>query len=113
LFPHTARRYGKTYDLSIVKREFPGMRPYVSLNIMWSHLEQRSFPLSERSYMEKLEGIGYFLDAWGETKKVRKFLSEPARAQKGLPSKPTVGTSVVIQLELSEAMYQEWFGGKN
>ncbi len=39
-------KYGKTYDVSFVRRDIPG-KTFVCLNIMWTHLEQRSFKLTE------------------------------------------------------------------
>lgn len=31
-------KYGKTHDVSIVRRDFPGLRTYISLNVMWPYL---------------------------------------------------------------------------
>jgi hypothetical protein len=28
-------KYGKSYDMSFVRRQVPGMKTFVSLNIMW------------------------------------------------------------------------------
>jgi hypothetical protein len=36
-------KYGKQYDVSFVKRDVPGMKTIICLNIMWLHLEQQSF----------------------------------------------------------------------
>jgi hypothetical protein len=36
-------KYGKQYDMSFVKRDVPGMKTFICLNIMWLHLEQQSF----------------------------------------------------------------------
>jgi len=102
-------KYGKTHDVSFVRRDIPG-KSLVSLNIMWLHLEQRSFPLSERAYMEKLEGVCLMLDMLGETARVRTFLGEPARARNGMPARPVVGTAVSITFELAQEVVEEWFG---
>lgn len=53
-------KYGKTYDLSFVCRPVPG-RKFVALNVLWTHLEQQSFPMSEEEYDAKLEGIAFYL----------------------------------------------------
>lgn len=53
-------KYGKTYDLSIVRRQIAGVT-IVALNIMWTHLDQRSFPMSEAQFMEKLDAIAEYL----------------------------------------------------
>ncbi|GLI69234.1 hypothetical protein VaNZ11_013809 [Volvox africanus] len=102
-------KYGKTYDVSFVRRDIPG-KTFVCLNIMWSHLEQRSFKLTEQQYMEKLDGVAYLVGALGQTDKVRAFLKEPARSQKGLPPRPVVGTAISIRFDLEAGVIEEWFG---
>ena len=54
------RKYGKDYDLSIVRREIPG-RTLVALNVMWTHLAQQSFPMSEDEYDDKLDTLALYL----------------------------------------------------
>jgi hypothetical protein len=34
------------------------------MQIMWKHLEQASFPLSEEEYLDKLDAVAYCLTAW-------------------------------------------------
>ncbi|EFJ48650.1 hypothetical protein VOLCADRAFT_90835 [Volvox carteri f. nagariensis] len=102
-------KYGKTYDVSFVRRDIPG-KTFVCLNIMWNHLEQRSFKLTEQQYMEKLDGVAYLVGALGQTDKVRAFLKEPARSQKGLPPRPVVGTAISIRFDLEPGVIEEWFG---
>ncbi|GIL51746.1 hypothetical protein Vafri_7671 [Volvox africanus] len=102
-------KYGKTYDVSFVRRDIPG-KTFVCLNIMWNHLEQRSFKLTEQQYMEKLDGVAYLVGALGQTDKVRAFLKEPARSQKGLPPRPVVGTAISIRFDLEDGVIEEWFG---
>ncbi|PNW85680.1 hypothetical protein CHLRE_03g197850v5 [Chlamydomonas reinhardtii] len=102
-------KYGKTYDVSFVRRDIPG-KTFVGLNIMWTHLEQRSFKLTEAQYMEKLDGVAYLVGALGQTDKVRAFLKEPARSQKGLPARPVVGTAITIRFDLEPGVVEEWFG---
>lgn len=53
-------KYGKQYDLSIVRRQIAG-QTIVALNVMWTHLDQRSFPMSEPEFMEKLDTIAEYL----------------------------------------------------
>jgi len=103
------KKYGKSCDLSFVRRDLPG-KAIVSLNVMWLHLEQRSFPLTEAAYMEKLEGVGLMLDLLKSTGRVRQFLHEPARARNGMPARPVVGTAVSIPLDLTPEQVEEWFG---
>lgn len=54
------QKYGKTYDLSIARREILGKR-LVALNVMWTHLEQQSFPMTEAQFMDKMDGIAFYL----------------------------------------------------
>jgi hypothetical protein len=54
------QKYGKTYDLSIVRRQIPG-KTLVALNVMWTHLEQQSFPMTEAEYMDKFDSIAFYL----------------------------------------------------
>lgn len=53
-------KYGKQYDLSIVRRQVAGIT-VVALNVMWTHLDQQSFPMSESQYMDKLGTIAEYL----------------------------------------------------
>lgn len=102
-------KYGKLYDMSFAKRSIPG-KTFVALNIMWLHLEQRSFQLTPEQYEEKLDGVAQLVNILGQTDKVRAFMSSPAKSQKGLPRRPVVGTAISIQLDLDEAQVAEWFG---
>ncbi|PNH04303.1 hypothetical protein TSOC_009553, partial [Tetrabaena socialis] len=102
-------KYGKNFDVSFVRRDIPG-KTFVFLNIMWVHLGQRSFKLTEEQYMEKMEGAAYLVGALGQTDKVRAFLQEPARSQKGLPPRPVVGTAITIRFDLEPSVIAEWFG---
>lgn len=47
--------------------------------------------------------------AWGQDSKVVEFLKAPAKPRKGLPSRPIVGTAVSIQLDLDQAIIDEFF----
>jgi Domain of unknown function (DUF3067) len=54
-------KYKNKYDLTIARRNWMG-KDFVSLNIMWVHLDQRSFPMSEEDYMDKVDGIAMLLN---------------------------------------------------
>ncbi len=54
------QKYGKTYDLSIARRDIAG-KTLVALNVMWTHLEQQSFPMTEAQFMDKMDGIAFYL----------------------------------------------------
>jgi Domain of unknown function (DUF3067) len=64
-------KYGKQYDVSFVRRDVPGMKTFVCLNIMWLHLEMTSFKMSEAQYQEKLDSAAALVNALGQTDKVR------------------------------------------
>jgi len=62
-------KYGKRYDLTIARRTFAG-KDFVSLNIMWVHSEQRSFPMSMSAFVDKMDGICLYLNAWNKAAEV-------------------------------------------
>ncbi|GAB4820755.1 hypothetical protein N2152v2_007801 [Parachlorella kessleri] len=102
-------KYGKAHDFSFVRRDLPLGKTLVALNIMFPHLGQKSFPLQESEYDDKLDGIAMYLRAWGQDGKVVAFLKEPARPRSGLPARPVVGTAISIQLDLDKPTIDEWF----
>ncbi|KAG1654504.1 hypothetical protein FOA52_006737 [Chlamydomonas sp. UWO 241] len=102
-------KYGKNYDLSLVRRDIPG-KTFVCLNVMWSFLEQRSFKLTLEQYEEKLDSIAYLLNAVKQADAIRTQLSGPARSQNGMPRRPVTGTAISLKLQVSEATVREWFG---
>jgi hypothetical protein len=105
------KKWGKQYDMAFVRRDLPGMRPFCALCFFPNSLEQRSFILTEAQYVEKLEGVCARLHVLGRTRLVRSFLEAPAKSQKGLPRRPTMGTAVSIQLDLSPAQIEAYFTG--
>lgn len=60
--------------------------------------------------MEKLDSVAYLLNALGQAELVRSTLKLPPKSQHGMPSRPVVGTAVSIQLPLTQAAIDEWFG---
>jgi len=102
------QKYGKSFDMSFVRRDLPG-KTFVSLNIFYAHLGQRSFPMTEKEYSDKLDGIAALLSMWGQSDKVYQELSSPLAPKRGLPSVPVVGIALPIQLDLSDEMINEFF----
>ncbi|KAG2498067.1 hypothetical protein HYH03_003827 [Edaphochlamys debaryana] len=102
-------KYNKTYDVSIVRRDLPG-RSFVSMNIMWTHLEQRSFKMTEAQYMDKLDSVAFLVGALGQADKVRAFLKERAKSHNGLPPRPVMGSAITIRFDLEQSVIEEWFG---
>ncbi|GAX81528.1 hypothetical protein CEUSTIGMA_g8956.t1 [Chlamydomonas eustigma] len=103
------QKYGKSHDMSLVRRDIPG-KTFVSLNVMWSHLEQRSFKLTPEQYVEKLDSICYLLNAINQAEVVRATLKQPAKSVNGMPSRPVVGTAISIKLTVTELTIEQWFG---
>ncbi|PSC72917.1 hypothetical protein C2E20_3892 [Micractinium conductrix] len=102
-------KWGKTYDLSFVRRDLPLGKTLICLNVMWMHLGQRSFPMTEEEYDEKMEMVALYLTSWGQGERVESFLRQPARPRMGMASKPIVGSAVSIQLDLDEGTIDEFF----
>ncbi|KAL6746600.1 hypothetical protein V8C86DRAFT_1820329 [Haematococcus lacustris] len=102
-------KYEKAYDMSFVRRDIPG-KTFVALNIMWQHLEQRSFRMTEEQYMEKMDSVAYLVNVLDQTQLVRAFLQKPAKSEKGLPKRPVVGTAISIRLDLPPQVISEFFG---
>jgi hypothetical protein len=102
------KKYGKSFDMSFVRRDLPG-KTFVSLNIFYAHLGQRSFPMTKEEYSDKLDGIAALLSIWGQSDKVYQELSSPLAPKRGLPSVPVVGIALPIQLDLSDEMINEFF----
>jgi hypothetical protein len=105
------RKWDKQYDMAFVRRDLPGMRPFIALNVFPNSLEQRSFILTEEQYVEKLGAICARLHVLGQTARVRAFLEAPAKSQKGLPRRPTMGTAVSISLDVTPAQVEAYFTG--
>lgn len=102
-------KYGKKHDVSFVRRDIPG-KTIVSLLIYHAFLGQRSFPMTEEEYVDKLDGVALYLEAWGQAETVIAFLKSPVAPRRGLPSRPIVGNAVAITLDLTNEQISEWFG---
>lgn len=88
-------KWGRSYDIQI--RRTKGR---IFLQIMWKYLEQASFPLSEAEYLEHLNAISSYLDAWGGEAQVKNYI-ETTR------DRPRLGRAVSIPLDLGERS-SEW-----
>ena len=102
-------KYGKKHDVAFVRRDIPG-KTLVSLNIYHAYLGQKSFPMSEEDFKEKMDGVALSLLMWDQVETVVAFLKSPVRSQRGLPSRPIVGNAVSISLELTREQIMEWWG---
>jgi Domain of unknown function (DUF3067) len=101
-------KYEKWHDVGIVRRDIPG-KTLVTLNVYHAHLGQRSFPMTEEEFKEKMDGVAALLEIWGKAETVIDFMNSPIAPRRGLPSRPIVGNAVAIPLDLSNEQIAEWF----
>ena len=88
-------KWGCSYDSQL--RRIKGR---IFVQIMWKYLEQASFPLSEREYLEHLEAIAAYLNAWGGVAQVQNFIEQTRE-------RPRLGKAISIPLDLGERA-SEW-----
>lgn len=88
-------KWGYSFDVQI--RRAKGR---IFLQIMWKYLEQASFPLTEQEYIEHLNAIVAYLQAWGGVEQVRDFIQQTKE-------RPRLGKAVSIPLDLGER-HSEW-----
>lgn len=88
-------KWGRSYDIQI--RRTQGK---IFVQIMWKYLEQASFPLSEADYLEHLDTVANYLNAWGGTAQVATFIEQTS-------DRPRTGKAVSIPLDLGERA-SEW-----
>lgn len=61
-----------------------GMGACVSLNIMWLHVEQASFKMTQQQYREKLDSVAQLVNVLGQTDKVGPGPAGQGRAEMGV-----------------------------
>jgi hypothetical protein len=88
-------KWGYSYDIQL--RRIKGR---IFVQIMWKYLEQASFPLSEQEYIEHLEAVASYLNAWGTIKQVQNFIIHTRE-------RPRLGKVVSIPLDLGDRA-SEW-----
>ena len=107
-------KYGFYHDLAIKHDQFkPAGGRLISVNIYYGHLGQRSFPLTVRGYVEKMDVVAGAITAWDSAAYVRSELDQPPTPKRGLPSRPRYDTAVSIALHKSptwnDALVSEFF----
>lgn len=88
-------KWGYSYDIQLRK-----IKGRVFLQIMWKYLEQVSFPLSEAEYLEHLNDVANYLNAWNSEQQVREYIEKTR-------TRPRLGKAVSIPLELGDRT-SEW-----
>lgn len=88
-------KWGRSYDIQV--RRTQGK---IFVLVMWKYLEQASFPMTEAEYLEHLDTVGAYLQAWGGATQVQVFIQQTKE-------RPRLGKAVSIPLELGERA-SEW-----
>ncbi|PNW43020.1 UNVERIFIED_CONTAM: hypothetical protein BEN50_13725 [Euhalothece sp. KZN 001] len=88
-------KWGYSFDVQLRR-----LRDKIYLQVMWRYLEQASFPLSEKEYLEHLNAVSSYLEAWGSVKQVEDFITKTKE-------RPRLGKAVNIPLDLGERA-SEW-----
>ncbi len=88
-------KWGRSYDIQL--RRIQGK---IFVLVMWKYLEQVSFPLTETEYLDHLNAIASYLEAWGSEAQVRAFIQRTS-------DRPRLGKAVSIPLELGDRA-SEW-----
>lgn len=88
-------KWGYSYDVQLRRS-----RGKVFVQVMWRYLEQASFPLSESEYLEHLEAVSYYLQAWNGEGQVKEYIAQTRE-------RPRLGKAVSIPLDLGDRA-SEW-----
>lgn len=88
-------KWGRSYDVQL--RRTQGK---VFLQVMWKYLEQASFPLSEAEYEQHMENIATYLEGFGGTLQVQRYILDTKE-------RPRLGKEVSIPLDLGRRA-SEW-----
>lgn len=88
-------KWGRSYDIQL--RRTQGK---IFVLVMWKYLEQKSFPMTEAEYLEHLNAVASYLQAWGGVEQVQAYLEQTRE-------RPRLGKAVSIPLELGDRT-SEW-----
>ncbi len=88
-------KWGRSYDIQI--RRTQGK---IFVLVMWKYLEQVSFPMTEAEYLEHLDTVASYLQAWDGGVQVQAYLDRTKE-------RPRLGKAVSIPLELGDRA-SEW-----
>jgi hypothetical protein len=88
-------KWGYSYDVQLRK-----VKGKIFVQVMWKYLEQASFPLSPQEYIENLNAIALYLNAWNGVEQLQSFIAKTRE-------RPRLGKAVSMQLDLGERS-SEW-----
>ncbi|MGK7922924.1 MAG: DUF3067 family protein [Trichodesmium sp.] len=84
------QKWGKSYDIQL--RRTKGK---IFVQIMWKYLEQVSFPMTERDYLDHLEAIATYINGFAAVETVKNYIENTKE-------RPRLGKAVSIPLDLGE-----------
>lgn len=88
-------KWGCSYDVQL-----RSTRGKIFFQVMWKYLEQNSFPMTEEQYLEHLNTVANYLNAWDGVAQVKKYISQTKE-------RPRLGKAISIALDLGERA-SEW-----
>jgi Domain of unknown function (DUF3067) len=91
-------KWGHSYDIQLRR-----IKDRMFVQVMWKYLEQASFPMSEQEYLEHLNAIVSYLEAWGGVAQVVAYIRRTRE-------RPRLGKPVSIPIDLGDRA-SEWIIG--
>lgn len=88
-------KWGHPFDIRL--RRTQGK---ILVQVMWKYLGQASFPMTEQGYLDHLNAVCSYLEAWGGTEQVRTYIAQTRE-------RPRIGRAVSIPLDLGNRA-SEW-----
>jgi len=88
-------KWGRSFDVQLRK-----VQGKIFFQVMWKYLEQASFPMTEAEYLEHLEDVTTYLNAWGCTARVEQYIDQTS-------DRPRLGKAVSIPIDLGDRT-SEW-----
>lgn len=88
-------KWGRSFDVQLRK-----VQGKIFFQVMWKYLEQASFPMTEAEYMEHLEDVANYLNAWGCAARVEQSITQTS-------DRPRLGKAVSIPIDLGDRT-SEW-----
>ncbi|CAM9657248.1 unnamed protein product [Ectocarpus sp. 12 AP-2014] len=96
-------KFDVPYDVQINKTVWMG-KPVLCFNIMWKHLGQSSFPLSEQEYLEHLQALAELLMEWDRVDQFKRSLAETKKRPQSY-----FGYAVALPLDLDPDTMVDYF----
>jgi hypothetical protein len=89
------KKWGYSFDIQLRR-----VKGKIFVQVMWKYLEQASFPLTQAEYIEHLNAIISYLEAWGSVAQVKEFIEQTR-------DRPRLGKAVSIPVNLGDRA-SEW-----